>query len=191
MERVKSEPLPLRERKKRKVATELQAHAIRLFNRQGFAKTSVEQIAAAAEVSTSTFFRYFTTKEAVVSYGPYNELIIETFKRQPKDISTIEALQNSVSITYRKLTQEEATKERRRFECIQNDPDLRVAIAANLAVSQPKIAKWLMTHKNNEEEANLLAGILIGIGVAIFLSPSSQDYLERFDQSLKKVILKA
>ena len=53
----------LRERKKLKTRAAIQHHALRLFQRQGHEHTTVEQIAEAAEVSPSTFFRYFSTEE--------------------------------------------------------------------------------------------------------------------------------
>lgn len=37
-----------------------------LYDRQGFSATTIEQIAAAAEVHRSTFFRYFESKEGVL-----------------------------------------------------------------------------------------------------------------------------
>lgn len=40
--------------------------AIRLFSEFGYESTTVEQIAAAAETSTTTFYRYFPAKEDVV-----------------------------------------------------------------------------------------------------------------------------
>jgi AcrR family transcriptional regulator len=57
-------PLGLRERKKLKTRRAISEVAARLFMEQGVEATTVEQICDAAEVSPSTFFRYFRSKEA-------------------------------------------------------------------------------------------------------------------------------
>src|SRR5258708_40321796 len=61
-----SPPPGLRERKKIKLGRAIQTAALRLFETQGYEHTTVEQIAEAAETSTTTFYRYFPTKEDVV-----------------------------------------------------------------------------------------------------------------------------
>jgi AcrR family transcriptional regulator len=53
----------LRERRRRATLAEIENAALDLFERQGFEDTTVDHIATAAGVSTSTFFRYFPTKE--------------------------------------------------------------------------------------------------------------------------------
>lgn len=56
----------LRERKKRQTYARLSETAIALFLERGFEKVSVAEIAAAAEVSKPTLFRYFPAKEDLV-----------------------------------------------------------------------------------------------------------------------------
>jgi AcrR family transcriptional regulator len=57
--------LPLRERKKLRTHRALAGAALRLFTQNGFDRTTLEDLAAEAEVSKSTFFRFFPAKEAV------------------------------------------------------------------------------------------------------------------------------
>ncbi|MEV0231829.1 helix-turn-helix domain-containing protein [Nonomuraea sp. NPDC050786] len=58
--------LGLRERKKLETWRSIRAAALRLINERGYEAVNVDDIAAAANVSRSTFFNYFATKEATV-----------------------------------------------------------------------------------------------------------------------------
>jgi AcrR family transcriptional regulator len=56
----------LRERKKRRMYEVVSEIAIRLFMEKGFDAVSVAEVAAAAEISKPTLFRYFPAKEDLV-----------------------------------------------------------------------------------------------------------------------------
>ena len=58
--------MTLRERKKLATWRAIQSAALRLFDEQGYEATTVEQIAAAANVSRATFFNYFASKDATL-----------------------------------------------------------------------------------------------------------------------------
>ena len=86
----------LRERKKARTRASLREHALRLFREQGYQATTVEQIAAAAEVSPSTFFRYFPTKEDVVIQDDMDTRLFAAFDRQPASLGSVPALRASL-----------------------------------------------------------------------------------------------
>lgn len=56
----------LRERNRLRTRGDITAAALALFEDQGYEKTTVEQIATSAGLSSATFFRYFSCKEDVL-----------------------------------------------------------------------------------------------------------------------------
>src|ERR1700722_10124534 len=92
-------PPGLRERKKIKLRRAIQAAALLLFETQGYEHTTVEQIAKAAETSTTTFYRYFPTKEDVVLDNDAPPLFEATVPTHPADeplTATIRAAMGAV-----------------------------------------------------------------------------------------------
>src|SRR5713101_113585 len=87
----------LRERKKARTRASIREHALRLIREQGYQATTVEQIAAAAEVSPSTFFRYFPTKEDVVLQDDFDVRMFEALERQPPDVTPVAAMRESIA----------------------------------------------------------------------------------------------
>ncbi|MBK5227323.1 MAG: TetR family transcriptional regulator [Actinobacteria bacterium] len=87
----------LRERKKLKTATTIEEKALRLFSERGYDATTVDDIAAAADVAPRTFFRYFPTKEDVV-LGHYAErmaLLGRALAGRPDDEPAITAVRHA------------------------------------------------------------------------------------------------
>ena len=88
----------LRERKKQRTKASIQREALRLFKKKGYDDTTIEDIAAAADISPSTFFNYFPSKEDVVIYDEYDPqvfagLMADTGKPLGQSISdAIEAM---------------------------------------------------------------------------------------------------
>src|SRR5207302_1200114 len=118
----------LRERKKARTRASIREHAMRLFREQGYGETTVEKIAEAAEVSPSTFFRYFPTKEDVVITDDYDPLLIAAFRAQPPEVSVVEAFRRSVREVFSSLDADVAEREAYRHELMETVPELRAAL---------------------------------------------------------------
>ena len=95
-------PLGLRERKKHRTHATLIDAAVELCERQGFERTTVDQIAAIADVSPRTFSRYFATKDAIALalIDDAIDLAAVELARQPSDINHFEALRRSYVMMY-------------------------------------------------------------------------------------------
>jgi len=100
---VRGEPaLGLRERKKQRTRATLLDAAVELCDRQGFERTTVDQIAAIAEVSPRTFSRYFATKDAIAFalIDDAIDLAALELARQPRELNHFEALRRAYVTMY-------------------------------------------------------------------------------------------
>src|SRR5579875_208021 len=90
----------LRERKKLQTRHNLEEAALRLFARQGFDATTVEDIAAEVEVSPRTFFRYFASKEAVLLTDDeaLRDGLLAALRDRPSDEPILSAIHGAVRI---------------------------------------------------------------------------------------------
>ncbi|WP_455681099.1 TetR/AcrR family transcriptional regulator [Streptomyces paradoxus] len=87
-------PLGLRERKKIKTRQAIRTATYALIEEQGYDATTVEQIADRAEVSPSTVFRYFPTKEDIVITDEWAPVVMAELRARPRDESWADVLRH-------------------------------------------------------------------------------------------------
>jgi AcrR family transcriptional regulator len=121
-------PLGLRERKKIKTRQAIKRAAFRLIDENGYAATTVEQIAEAAEVSPSTFFRYFPSKESLLLADDLDPLILAAFEAQPPDLSLIQAFRRSYEAVMAHLPSDQLEFENTRQRLMFSIPELKAAM---------------------------------------------------------------
>ncbi|WP_322769714.1 TetR/AcrR family transcriptional regulator [Frankia sp. Cr1] len=92
--------LGLRERTRRAVRAELMTVAMDLFARKGYDATTIDEIAAAAGVSRSSFFRYFASKEDVVldHLDALGESLAEALAQRPAGEDAWTALRRAFDV---------------------------------------------------------------------------------------------
>ena len=85
----------LRDRKRQATRQRIASEAARLVLHQGVAGTTVDEIAAAADVGRASFFRYFGTKEGAVAEGfagVWLRSITDELERQPPHLEPLDAV---------------------------------------------------------------------------------------------------
>jgi AcrR family transcriptional regulator len=133
----------LTERNKQRTRREIAEAAGQLFLERGYAATTVQDIANAADVSPRTFFRYFPTKEDLVvalgqtSMGSFLDALAERPAGEALLTSVTRAIENSFALSW-----QDTTRVRSFLTLLHDTPVLR--------------ARWL-------EESNTNRGLLAAV----------------------------
>lgn len=139
-------PGGLAEKKMLRTRKDLARAAAVLFLERGYEATTVEDIAAAAEVSPRTFYRYFRAKEdLVLALGESrNEALLKALRDRPASEAPLTAVMAAVVEAY---------------DLSQDDPS-QVARFRALVRGTPALwARWLVERDDFQEEmAVVLAG---------------------------------
>jgi AcrR family transcriptional regulator len=181
----------LRERKKARTKAAIQQHAMRLFRERGYPATTVEQIAAAAEVSPSTFFRYFPTKEDVALYDALDPVLLEAFRAPPAQLGPVQALRGAMRAVLAELPAEELAMQQERDRLIRSVPELRARMldefAKNLQLFAELVAERV-GRRPDDPAVRTVAGAVIGVGISAWYTAGDhanpKDYLAVMDASL-------
>lgn len=172
----------LRERKKIRTRRSIQHHALRLFAEQGYEQTTVEQIAAAAEVSPSTFFRYYPTKEDVVLADEYDPLFYQAVLDRPAEEKPLAALHAAMMGLMPRMVAETGQDTRERLRLVLSVPALRGRIIQGTAETTRMIAAALAERAGRETAAyedEAVAAAYVGVAaVAIMRWAESDDALD-------------
>jgi AcrR family transcriptional regulator len=163
-------PDGLRERKKARTRASLREHALRLFREQGYQATTVEQIAAAAEVSPSTFFRYFPTKEDVVLQDDMDVRMIETLERQPAGLSPLAAVRAAVREMFASYSEADLEVLRETTALTMTVPEIRTRAVDELTRTIRVIGEAVARRAGRPPDdlaVRAMAGAIVGVIMSI------------------------
>lgn len=183
-------PPGLRERKKARTRAAIQDEALRLFRERGYDETTVEQIAEAVEVSPSTFFRYFPSKEDVVLYDPIDPLIIAAVRAQPPEIGPIAAMRRAMrSVFGGESARGRMEQMEERGELIQTVPELRMRMLDQLMSSMQPFAEAIAERVGrpaDDPAVQTLIGAVVGVGLAVWLDSNAtvDTFVDRIDAGM-------
>lgn len=128
----------LREQQKIRTRDAIRSAAMRLFAARGYEQTTVEQIAREAEVSHTTFFRYFQTKEQVVLSEELDDRLKEEIDAIPPGLGHFELLRRVVTAMHSVHSADAWASDPERIRLIRREPLLH---EAHQAAGEQKIAE--------------------------------------------------
>jgi AcrR family transcriptional regulator len=164
-------PLGLRERKKIKTRRAIRREAFRLIEENGYTATTVEQIAEAADVSPSTFFRYFPSKESLLLADDLDPLVFAAFDAQPPELSPTEAIRRAYSGVMERLPTEQLEFENTRQRLMFSIPELKAAMYDEYYRTVNVMAELIgrrIGRPANDFEVRVFVGALTGAMMAAF-----------------------
>jgi AcrR family transcriptional regulator len=179
----------LRERKKARTRAAIRQQALRLFREQGYDATTIEQIAAAAEVSPATFFRYFPTKEDVVLQDDFDVVTLEALEAQPPDISPIAAFRGAAAAARAQMSADDAAQFAETTRLTLSVPEIRARALDELVRTTEVITAAIAARTGRSPDdfaARNLAGAIIGVIMTAtmpwYLHEDGTDVDEMFDR---------
>ncbi len=187
-------PAGLRERKKARTRAEIQRQALRLFREHGYEATTSSQIAAAAEVSESTFFRYFPAKEDVITWDPFDPQLIAAFRAQPAGLTPIAALRAAFREVMARLSATEWAEQRQRVQLLLTAPPLRARLMEHGARQPMRLIADAAAERTGQQPSHpavrALAGAVTGVGLAAMFTWAEDpdtDIVALFDELMAQL----
>ena len=139
----------------------------------------MSQVAEAAEVSESTFFRYFPTKEDVVLWDEFDPRVVEVFRAQPAGLSPVAALRAAFAEVMVELSPAQLAEQGERMTLVLSVPPLRAMLVDQIRGPMRLIAEVVAERAGREPDdpaVRALAGAVLGVGLsAMFAWAEDRD----------------
>ncbi|MDL4777478.1 TetR family transcriptional regulator [Actinomadura xylanilytica] len=156
----------LRERKKQRTRLALTDAALDLFLDQGYERTTIDEIVAAVEVSQRTFFRYFATKEDVLTgfLAGYDRLMAAALAARPPAERPFTALFEALRTVLSAIAEgapDDAARFRRVRQVFEATPALLPAQMARFSASEKALAAEIARREGVNPERDLRPQIMV------------------------------
>ena len=151
----------LRERQRVETRDVILDTALDLIEAKGFEHTTVEDIAAAAGISSRTFFRYFESKNSLLfdddkhvhnNDGHDHDQMTAALAARPKEESTTEALRNVLREELVAVLADDNGRKLRQMRIILKEPALRALAKDSFHEHGPDLAKGFAARLGKKED---------------------------------------
>ncbi|MFG3342933.1 TetR/AcrR family transcriptional regulator [Glycomyces sp. NPDC048151] len=161
METETAAPQGLQARKKLAAMHRIQAAALDLFEERGFDQVGIEAVAAAAEVSPRTVYRYFGTKEMLVIWDEADEHPTSPLAALFATPDPIGALRQVLAAAFAAMDEAELRLIRRRLALVHTHPAVEGAYILHSYEKSRSIAGSLLPQSDGPE-ASIFVHAFVG-----------------------------
>ncbi|PZF86498.1 TetR/AcrR family transcriptional regulator [Jiangella anatolica] len=187
-EQTTQRPPGLRERKKLKAMRHIQQVALDLFDRDGYAHVTIERMAAEAEVSPSSIYRYFGTKEMVVLWDEYDPIMLQAFDDRLRAKDPISALRDVLTevVTTAMFEQDEEFL-RRRMSYAMEEPSIRAAMSRQADETAVDLRRTIAKHTGRDPDGLELRVVTVAL-IAAFMEAIAYWHETGFRDPLQDIV---
>lgn len=150
------------ERKKLATRRRIQDVALALIRDSSYAAVTVEEIADRSDVSTSTVYRYFGTKEHIILWDEHDDAFLDAFSEQLRTLSPGAAMVESMAGLFGEGAPNVDRSILEHLELIASVPQLRAAAAVRIDELRRTMANAIVGSGWSEPEASTFAGAVVG-----------------------------
>jgi AcrR family transcriptional regulator len=157
----------LRERKKEQKRERLQQAAFELFAARGFDHVTVDEVAEHAEVSKSTLFRYFETKEDLLlaNSREHRDALLAALAARPADEPVLRSLREALESLARDF-QADRGRAVLRSQIMSGSPSLASRSAERQMAWEDGLAAVILPRLQGRDDAETRAAVLAGAAMA-------------------------
>jgi AcrR family transcriptional regulator len=187
-----SRPGP-RQRRKAKARAAIQRQALGLFREHGYEATTMRQIAEAADISESTLFRYFPTKEDLVLWDQIDLAWLVALRAVPPGQDPIAALRRALGEALAGLTPEQRSEQRERMTLVLSVPPLLATLVGHLREAMRRLATAAADRtglRPDDPGPRALAGAITGVclsAVFAWAEDPDADLAVLFDEAMSQL----
>jgi TetR/AcrR family transcriptional regulator, regulator of mycofactocin system len=171
---------------------ELEHVAFDLFGRQGFDRTTIDDIAAAAGIGRRTFFRYFPSKNDV-AWGDFDKELSRMraqLKSVPRRTPLMDAIRVAI-VDFNRIDPDQVPWHRRRMDLILRTPALQAHSTLRYAAWRQVVAEFVADRTGQPPDAltpRTIAYAALGVAVAAYeqwLASPGEDLCELLDSAVR------
>lgn len=181
----------LRERKRIAAMRRIQETALDLFDQRGYDNVTIEQIAESAEVSPSSIYRYFGTKEQLILHDELDLQLLDVVQHELSLHPPVEAIRRAIAQVMTRFFGRDEELARRKIRYWAEEPAIQPAAALMTEQFTQLIATVLANatgRRHDDLDTTVVASTLVWAMTAAAKHWHATRYAQPLEHELQRAL---